>query len=295
MWDALRLANVVRDVRPFALVRGPSRGLGKGYRGERYGSGDCCKRLDEHRHHSVYSCLSAGHSGSGVRGGNVVCDDCHNVLLLLVGFLCVKKLVRGVVAQIRLEEGLGFWKCEMEVVQRFHPDAQPLRRAFEHVAAVAAVFRQEVEMISGHAERARKPGRPDADERPGDVRQVELVLIAGRIDEAATGARRAHRPGADAIEPSVQADREEYVVGGAQPVAARLQLVQIGGGTDLLIGPGREAGDDGKRRQRRRRGLRDFSAAPVPGRRLRRGRPSRRPGLRKCRDRNRRGRGAGAQ
>ena len=69
--DALRLANVVRDVRPFALVRGPSRGLGKGYRGERYGIGDCCKRLDEHRHHSVYSCLSAGHSGSGVRGGKL--------------------------------------------------------------------------------------------------------------------------------------------------------------------------------------------------------------------------------
>ena len=96
LWDALRLANVVRDVRPFALVGRPSRGLGKGYRGERYDSGDCRKRLDEHGHHSVYSCLSAGHSGSGVRGGNVVCDDCHDVLVLLVGFLCVQKLVRGV-------------------------------------------------------------------------------------------------------------------------------------------------------------------------------------------------------
>ena len=52
LWDALRLANVVRDVRPFALVRGPSRGLGKGYRDEHYASGDCCKRL-EHGHHSV--------------------------------------------------------------------------------------------------------------------------------------------------------------------------------------------------------------------------------------------------
>ena len=88
LWAALRLANVVRDVRPFALVGDPSRGLGKRYRRERYGSGDCCKRLDEHGHHSVYSC-----------------DDCHGALLLLVGFLCAKKLVRRAVAQIRLEEG----------------------------------------------------------------------------------------------------------------------------------------------------------------------------------------------
>lgn len=58
LWDALRLANVVRDMQPFALAGAPSRGVGKRYRRERYGSGDCCKRLDEHGHHSVYSRLN---------------------------------------------------------------------------------------------------------------------------------------------------------------------------------------------------------------------------------------------
>jgi hypothetical protein len=55
LWDALRLANVVRDARPFALVGGPSRRLGKGYRGEHYANGGCCKRARQHALSRGYS------------------------------------------------------------------------------------------------------------------------------------------------------------------------------------------------------------------------------------------------
>jgi hypothetical protein len=66
----------------------------------------------------------------------------------------VGEVFRGALAEIRLEECLRFGKREAKLVKRLDPQSQGTGCDIEHVPAMFAVVRQEVEMIAGYREGA---------------------------------------------------------------------------------------------------------------------------------------------
>jgi hypothetical protein len=77
---------------------------------------------------------------------------------LLVGLLGVGQFLSCVLAQVGLQKGFRFRKGEMKVGQRFYPKPQRVGGDLEQVAAMLAVGREEMEVISGYAESALEPG-----------------------------------------------------------------------------------------------------------------------------------------
>jgi hypothetical protein len=67
---------------------------------------------------------------------------------------CVSEFIGRVLAEVRSQEALRLGQDQMEVVQRLNLQLQPLSFQIQHVATVLVIARQEVQVVSRHAERA---------------------------------------------------------------------------------------------------------------------------------------------
>ena len=136
----------------------------------------------------------------------------------------VSEFVGRVLAEVCPQEASRLRQDQMEVVQRLKLQLQLLGFQIQNVAAVLVIARQEVQVVSRHAERARKPGRPQSNERPRDILETELALSLRRIEQAGSRRRRINRPRSDACKSPVEAKRVEKVSGFSMRVAQSLQL-----------------------------------------------------------------------
>ena len=86
------------------------------------------------------------------------------------------------------------------------------------------VGREEMEVVTGYAKSAREPGRPQPDQSSLDIRESELTLRFGGVDQASSGFGRVDGSGPHPIEP----DSVENVSGLPEVVATRLKIFQTG-------------------------------------------------------------------
>jgi hypothetical protein len=126
----------------------------------------------------------------------------------------------GILREVRREKALGFGKGEAEVRQRLHLQAQfAIAGAIEQMATLLAVFREEMEVVTGDAECAGKPRRPNADERAGDIREMKLALGLCSVDQSRARLGRIDGPRSDTGEVSVKPERVENIPRAANVVA----------------------------------------------------------------------------
>lgn len=79
----------------------------------------------------------------------------------------------------------------MEVSLRVHLDVEVPASQAEDVAAEGPVLRDEVEVISGHADGPGVFGCPEPDEGAPDVASLEFALMGGGLDQPLPRSRRA--------------------------------------------------------------------------------------------------------
>src|SRR4029077_7090839 len=114
----------------------------------------------------------------------------------------------------------------MKVGQRFDPKPQRVGGDVEQVAPMLTVSREKMEVITGYAKSARKPGRPQPDQGSLDIGEVEFALRFGGVDQASSGLGRFHGPGSHALEGSIEPDGVEDVTGLPEAVAACLEVLE---------------------------------------------------------------------
>jgi hypothetical protein len=107
------------------------------------------------------------------------------------------------------------------------------------MAALLAVLRQEVEVISGNAERAREAWRPDSDERADDVGEVEFSLRLGGVDRPSAFLRRIDGSCPHPAETAVEPEGIEDVAGSPDLVAPVHEFLEAADRSDP---PGRLPG-----------------------------------------------------
>src|ERR1700751_3833634 len=93
--------------------------------------------------------------------------------------------------------------------------------------ATGAVCGDEMQVITGHIQRFRILGSPEAHESPRNIVELELRLNGRRLDQWNSFFRAAHRSRVDVVECSIDSQSEKEIVRLAQRVELRGQIGQI--------------------------------------------------------------------
>src|SRR5580704_12614888 len=109
---------------------------------------------------------------------------------------------------------------------------------------------QEMKMVSGDAEGARKPGRPQPDKRSLKVRERKFALRLRGVNQPCSRLRGIHGTGAHFLESTVEPQGVEDVARAPEGVAACLQILEAPDGSDRDVDARVEPGDDGEGRAR---------------------------------------------
>ena len=117
----------------------------------------------------------------------------------------------GVLAEIRLQEAFGLWQSQVKIGKRSDLETERTCLNVKQVAALPAIARNEVKVISSDAEGAREARRKQTNQRAIDVGEGKIALGLSTVYEARSGLRRIYRPGANPSEVPVQADRKENI------------------------------------------------------------------------------------
>src|SRR5882757_9554761 len=104
------------------------------------------------------------------------------------------QIVIGIPTEAGFEKLNGLRQREMHLVHRTSFDRYINRSALQHMTASFSIRGQEVEVVSGDSKRARKPGRPKANERALLIFETEFFLSRRRNFEASTLSDRFHNP-----------------------------------------------------------------------------------------------------
>ena len=152
-----------------------------------------------------------------------------------------------VAAEVGLEERRGPGQGQAEVRLALEPGDQPTARAVEQVPARGPVGGQEVEVIARHGQRLHVGRRPEADQGPGHVPDLELRLVRGGLDQGHPVGGPGHGAGPHAVEVAVDPDRVEQVLRRPQTIELRLQVGQTGAVAELHRRARVELGDHGVR------------------------------------------------
>jgi hypothetical protein len=88
-----------------------------------------------------------------------------------------------ITAQVGGEELLGLGDGDVQFGLDVHSDFEGARLHPEQVAAQGAVLGDEVEVIAGHVHRSRIQRRPEPDQGPHLVENVELALVSSRLEQ----------------------------------------------------------------------------------------------------------------
>src|SRR4029077_4061760 len=132
----------------------------------------------------------------------------------------ISQLFCHVLSEIGLEESFRFRKGKMKIGQRFNLKPQNVGCDVQQVATMLAVGRQEMKMIAGDAERARKPGRPQPYKSPLKVGEGEFALCVRSVDQSRPCTWRIDSSCPHTLEPAVEPQCIKDVARAPERVAA---------------------------------------------------------------------------
>src|ERR1700741_4919536 len=116
------------------------------------------------------------------------------------------------------------------------------------MAASRVVFAQKMQMPACDVDGPGVFGRPETDNSPANVVQLELHLICCRVDESHSRLL-ADRPCMHAAESAIDTDRKEQIVRSAQSIELPQEVVNRHDARQLEAALGAKARDDGKGRK----------------------------------------------
>jgi hypothetical protein len=132
----------------------------------------------------------------------------------------------------------------MHLVHRTSADRYINRSALQHMAASFSIRGQEMEVVSGDAKRARKPGRPKANERALLIFETEFFLSRRRNFEVSTLRDRFHNPGLHEGEFALNAKGIEHVLRRPESITYRYEFGEAVHVLESLCELGTEASHD---------------------------------------------------